>query len=283
MLGIVGGVLMALLTPLVAWRTHSPEVVGPLMLLAVNSCISGIPVVPLVKLSIDLRFTMVARLNTITAILATTTSMVLAIRGFGPYALVFPVLLTSIVMSIVTVRAAHLRRRIWPSWTRCAVVLGSGWRIALSVVLFQIVWQCDYLILGMRRSQEEVGIYFFAFQLSAQTLVILTQNLAGVLLPILGHLSGDSTRQIDGFVRAARFLCAVGIPFCFLQAAVASPFLRLIWHEKYVDAIPAFQALSVGSAFRLLGVTGANLLLAQGRFNSYLACARSVQSGLLLW
>src|SRR5947209_5773858 len=158
-LGVLAAVATIVSVPLVARVTHSPGVVGPLLLLSLNNLIVGPTLVPFAKFSIDLRFILVARLNTALTIITTCVSIGLALRGFGPYALVLPLLLGSIIRSVTTFWLAPIRMTRWPAWSRWRVMLGDGWRMSLGLMFFHVVWQCDYLILGMRRSQEQVGIY----------------------------------------------------------------------------------------------------------------------------
>ncbi|HEX4792957.1 MAG TPA: oligosaccharide flippase family protein [Humisphaera sp.] len=282
-LEMVLGFICVIVTGLMCavWSAKSTGVIGPLMLMSFGYWITAPAAVPFAKLSMDLRFVLIARLNTLMTIASTVASIVLAILGFGPYALVLPILLAAILRASAGFFLSPVKILRQPHWSRWRVMLGDGWKLTLTFLLFQVVWQCDYLVLDATNSVEQVGIYFFAFQLSSQMLTLLSQSLAGVLLPVLGHLRGDSTRQLSGFLRAARYLCAIGIPLCFLQAGVADPLLRVIWHEKWVEAIPALQALSIGTAFRLLGVPSTSLLIAQGRLNAYLISAAISAIGFL--
>src|SRR5439155_9904086 len=85
----------------------------------------------------------------------------------------------------------------------------------------------------------------------------------------------EPARQLQGFLRAVRALAAVAVPVCVLQAAVAGPVVRLIFSPradpgKWYAAIPVLQVLSLGMAFKAVGMPTSNLLQAQGRFKLYL-------------
>lgn len=281
-LALAAGLLTLASAPLVAYLADSQTAKGLMAVLALSTLLSGPSLVPFTKLAIDLRFVLMARMNTAFTVISTIASIILAIGGAGPYAVVLPVLLGSISRMIVGAWLVPMKWESRPAWTRCRVMLADGWKMMLSLFFFQIIWQCDYLILGVFHSQEQVGIYYLAFSLSTQALTLLSQNLGGVLLPVLGHMSGESARQTEGYVRAIRYLCVLGIPLCFAQAAVAEPLLKLIWRDKWIDAIPALQALSIGSAFRLLSFPSASLLMAQGRMTTYLVNAAISSMAFLL-
>lgn len=269
-LGLLSGLTTVLMIPVVAWATDSPGVGGPLLLLALSAVVTAPATVSYVKLSIDLRFVFIARLNTAMAVASSVLSVLIAMQGFGPYAMVMPVVVVNALRMVLGLWLAPVRWTLLPRWSRCQVMLGDGWKMMLSLFFFQVVWQCDNLILGVFHTEQQVGIYFFAFYLSAQTLSMLSNNLASVLLPILGRMSGNQQRQNQGLIQACRYLCAIGLPLCFIQAAVGGPLLRVVWQDRWVSAIPAFQALSIGWAFRLIGLPSVSLLQAQGRLNAYL-------------
>jgi PST family polysaccharide transporter len=111
-----------------------------------------------------------------------------------------------------------------------------------------------------------VGVYYFAFNLSLQTAMLLALNLDAVLMPVLSKLKDDVPRQRDAFLSAARAVALVGVPVCFLQAAVAGPAIRLVFDPKWYGAVHVLQVLSVGMALRVVTHPAQTLMRAQGRF-----------------
>jgi len=126
----------------------------------------------------------------------------------------------------------------------------------------------DYISLGIFHSKPIVGIYYFAYNLSLQTIVLFAVNLEGVLFPTLSKLTDDLPRQRQGFVNAARVLAIVAIPICFLQAALSAPLIHAIFPAKWLPAIPVLTVLCIGMAFRSVGFPSFSLMQAQGRFKA---------------
>jgi len=133
-----------------------------------------------------------------------------------------------------------------------------------------VIGQGDYLVLGWVYEDKRVlGIYYFAFNLSLQTLVLLLPNLDAVLLPTLSKLQAQPERQRSVFMLMARAIAFFAFPICFLQAALADPGIRAVFGPKWFDAIPPFAILSIGMAFRTSGWAIHSLLPAQGRYGLY--------------
>jgi PST family polysaccharide transporter len=110
------------------------------------------------------------------------------------------------------------------------------------------------------------GDYYFAFNLSMTTTTLLVGNMGSVLMPALCKLQDDPKRQTTAALNAFSAISLLALPVSFMQAAASGPILRLIWHDKWLTAVPILEVLSIGMAFQVLGVPGNCLLTAQGRF-----------------
>jgi PST family polysaccharide transporter len=145
------------------------------------------------------------------------------------------------------------------------MVADSGMLIAI-MALYAVTSQGDYIILGRMYPAEVVGLYFWAFALSTQSVQMIAQNLAVVLFPSLSRLKDEPARLRGGFVRTLRVLAIVSIPACFLQAALARPAVELLFDARWQEGIVLVQILSVGWALFSTAYVSDSLLKAQGRF-----------------
>jgi PST family polysaccharide transporter len=141
----------------------------------------------------------------------------------------------------------------------------------LSEFFWLLILQGDYMMLGLFHNTTVVGIYYFAFNLSVQTAMVVGENLINVLFPTLSQLQSDPRRQTRAYLNAARLLATVGIPMCLLQAAVADPAIRLLVGAKWIPSIHVLEMLSCAIALSMVGNTAASMLKAQGRFRLLLA------------
>jgi hypothetical protein len=158
---------------------------------------------------------------------------------------------------------------------RCRYLLGDSLLMLAARTFGACILIGDYLSLGLFHPKPVVGIYYFAYQLSLQTIVFFALNLEGVLFPTLSKITDDLARQRLGFVNAARVLAVIAIPACFLQAALAAPLIQGIFPAKWVPSIAVIQVLCLGMAFRSVGYPSFSLIQAQGRFKTF-----SIVSGI---
>jgi len=267
-LGFLTAAVMCGASPLVARYYREPRLVGLLNLIGVGAIVGSLGTIPAALLQIRLKFRFQAALALGTALLTTLLNILMAWRGWGAYSLVAPMVLVNGVRVMVIWIAAHHPIRCKLYLRRWRFLVGGGGTILLTQLFFMAVYNGDYLILGARypNEKEVVGQFYFAYNLSLQAQVLLTFNMAGILFPALARLAGDPQRQTQAYLRAARLLAVIGVPACFLQGAVATPGMHLLFQSKWDPAIPIVQVLSVVMAIRVVGLTYFNYAQAQGRF-----------------
>jgi O-antigen/teichoic acid export membrane protein len=271
-LGFVAAIVMAAMAPVVAQVFKEPRLVGLLDVVAAGSVLGALGTVPSALVQIKLRFRFQAVLAMLSSGLIQSLSMILAWRGFGPYSFIVPNAVWNGVSTALLWWAApnriswRVKLRRWP------LLFPDSSAILLIAVLWAIVNQGDNLLLSWFHRNDPpsagdtTGIFWFAFNLSWQTLVLLTLNLGSVLFPSLTKLQYERPRQMQAFLRGARLLAMIAVPLCFLQAVAAAPAFHLVFKPKWYPAIPVMQALCLGMAIRAVGLIAPGLNMSQGRF-----------------
>jgi PST family polysaccharide transporter len=255
---------------------------GLLVFLALTSPLMTIHLVPLSRLESDLRFRQVAFVNTLSGASATMLAVLCAALGLGAFSLIVPRAVVALGSAAALFWIAKPRIRWSIDAARWSYLLSGGGLLLLSSLAALIVSYGDYAVVGRLLGTGAVGLYYFAFGLSTQTGVLLTDNLGRVLLPTLSGLLGQpELRQRAAFVRSCRLLALLGVPLCLLQAAVAGPLVRLLFGPRWAAAIPILQLLSVGMTGQLLSMPSQTLLKAQGRLRTLLVVS-TVAAGCFL-
>jgi O-antigen/teichoic acid export membrane protein len=265
-LGFVACLLTLAAIPLGTWMYGNSSLKGLLILLGVSTPISSLTTVPTAKLQSDMRFSAIAKLGWIEGILTTVLTVMFAAMHFGAYSFALPRPIISTVLAIINWWIAPSPVRLNPQLRRWKFLIGDTMTLLLLTLAFTAISQGDYMMLGLFRGAADVGIYFFAFNLSTQTVQLLGLNLINVLFPALSKLQGDPGRQTRAYLQALGVLTSVGIPLCMLQAAAAKPFMHLMVASKWYPAIHVLEVLSVAMSLNLVVGTSYSLFKAQGRF-----------------
>jgi len=264
--GVVAGGLMFVLAPIAADMLNSPGLTELILILAIATPFKALWLVPQAALSIDLRFDLIAIVNTGAIVLQMGLTIVLATQGFGAQSFVLPALVVNPLIAVVLYGLTRPPLHWTPEFRKWPGIAKASGLLILATVFSKGVFQGDYLVLGAFYTEETVGIYYMAFALSVQSIMLLANNVTSTLFPILSKLKEQANRQRVAFLRAARVATLVVVPVSFLIAATAEPVIRLLLDEKWVEAIPIIQILSIGMVLRVLDGMAYAHLNAKGEF-----------------
>jgi PST family polysaccharide transporter len=275
-IGVIGCSLIALSAPIAAAlygreQAARDELFWMLIMLAPSSLANALAIVPRAQLARELRFRLLAAMNLASVTMQRVLTVVLAVLGFGPYSFALPFPVASIVATVFLwwwVRppwAPRLQLRRW------RFLIGDSIRLMTAEFGRALLDQSDYILLGLFRTVDVVGLYTVAFLFSIQTVQLLMLNLNNVLFPAFTKLIDDPTRQYHGFLNAQRILAMLGVSGCLLQAATVEPFAHLVFPVEWAPAIVLMQILSLGMATRMIAGASFALLKSQGRFKTIVA------------
>lgn len=278
-------VVLAIAAPVAARLYADPRLTGLVLVLAAAGLLQSVALVPLAGLQATMRFREGAAITMVDSLGWPFLCILFALLRCGPYSFALPRVVIALVQLVLYWRAYRgrirwdLQLRRWPPLLRDTVSLMG------SQLAYGLLTQADRIGLGLFRGPDVVGLYFFAFTLSTQTVQLLSTNLTSVLLPAFAKLGGDAIRQRSAFLKATQYLAVLGMPLCVLQAALASPAIHLFFASRWAGAIGILQILSVAMAFNVVAGPSWSLIKAQGRFRAFLGyiCAyAAVVSGAVV-
>jgi O-antigen/teichoic acid export membrane protein len=224
------------------------------------------------------RYREFAKVETASAVSSSVASILMAWLGWGAVSVVASPsagIATRAAVSWPMIPRGTVGRPVW-SWiwpiTRRFVPLSTGNYVQ------GVAQLSETAILAASVPPSSVGLFVFAFGLSAQVVGIISNLVSSTVVPILGHLKGDAARQAEGFDRASRLLAAVVVPFLLAQACVAGAVFEAVWPGKWTDAVVVFRVLSIGQVFQFSLSMSQYMMKAQGRFALY-AGVNAVQAG----
>lgn len=273
--GLIAAAATFIAGPLAERAYEAAQLSEVLMILALSAIPTALALVPSAKLTADLRFTSLAATTGLQVILLAVLSIVFAAIHPGPEALAWAKAASATVFCFMLWWLAPTKLKWRAQFRRWKYLFADNTYLFMSKVALLVVSQGDYMILGLMTSEHNVGLYFFAFSLSMQSMALITGNVASVLFPALSKLQHDPRMQMKRFLRASELLAMIGVPACFVQAAVSRPAVELLFDERWHESIPLLQLLSLGMAFRMIGSPGGSLIMAQGRFRALLVLCLS--------
>ena len=232
---------------------------APLQFLAVHG---------MARVGAALQFTEISRIVTRSAFLRYVAVIGLALAGFGVYSLVIPLFVEAVVQVVLTTKLQGPPPSIFGGWFEGLRLYRSQllW-VAVASVTLALSMTGDYAVLSLLETTASVGIYFFAFQLTAAITQPFTMAASSVLVPSFANAS--TTESVgNSFFDAIRLqLAATGFAFGGL-ALVGGTAMDLIWGGRWNAGSVVLIAIAVGTPFRMLNPLVNSLFQARSDFRA---------------
>lgn len=228
-----------------------PEATGVIRLLAVALLISGFSAVPGAILQREFRQDHLLFAEGAAFVLSTTVVVVLALSGFGPWALAWSRIVAHGVSAPLMFFFAKEPFRPGFDRREAREILSFSLPLAGASLLVFTVLNVDYIVVGAILGPVQLGYYLIAFNLSSWPVMAIATTVRSVSMAGFAQLRHDDDGMRQGFGRSLVLLVSLATPACVLLAALAVPLVRFLYGDRWV---PAAAALAVLSALGLLRV-----------------------------
>lgn len=260
-------VLQVLAGVVIAWITGRPE------LLAMIVCLAGIyafmpsGMVQYWLLQREYRMGTVAAISTAQISTDNVLTAILAIMGFGAWAIVLPNLLVAPIWLIGMRRAVTWRRDKTAGYIPLGESSSYCLPILASEILVAVRGHADKVLVGSILGLEALGIYYFAFNAGYGLSSVLTNALAAVSFPHLADPKLAREKLVERFDHA---LTRLALPICAiiaLQALAVFVYVPLLFGAKWEPMTTVVAVLCLSAATRSCFDLSAQLLRAGGMPN----------------
>ena len=263
--------VVTLMLGLVASALYGVDVTLLAAIVALSMPFSALGIVPSMLIRSELAFRRLAWTNVLEIIGIQGLTIVLAYSRAGPYALVVPLPVMSLLKTILL--WALVRPDVNGGWRRVrrGRILIARTTAAFGIGLLQAaIAQGDYIALSLQGSERAVGVYFLAYKLGSQPLVVLSSSLTGVLFPALSRLRTQPGAQTEAIFRAVRMMSLLVMPVAFLQTGLVPDAIHILLPSKWYGSIPVIRILSVGLGIASISWVANTVLTARAGFNAQL-------------
>jgi len=222
------------------------------------------------KLSIDLRFSDVARFDAYSSIVRHSSAAFLAVLGFGVNSFILPLLIVALFEGVYgkyKTQFKLLKRKKLSMYAFKRILNRSRWMIVTGIAI-SLSLQGDYLIIGLFESKDIVGLYFFGFQVTIAISIVISQGMQSVIMPVMSKIKNDPKRQSDAYMKMLFILLMVmSLVACEMYFLAAYP-IDFIWQGKWNEAIPVVQLMSLSLITTVLVPLGKSILESRARWKT---------------
>jgi O-antigen/teichoic acid export membrane protein len=264
----VGGLLCGLTwagSPWAATYFAAPPVRAVLDLLALQFIVAPLATVQGAMLARELQFQRLALREIAATAFGSIVKVVLALLGFGVWSLVYGTLLTMVFNVLLLWTAYRWRPAMRFSRTAFRELFGFGGHLTLSNVLDFVSENVDYFIVGKFLGAAPLGIYTLSYNLVTFPQRKMVSVLSAVTFPTFSRLQHDDAALRRAYLRLVSYVSLASFPMLIGLIIVAPEFIRVVYGEKWIEAILPIQILGGAGIAYALGTTVGSIILPKGR------------------
>lgn len=242
--------IMFLGAPLIADLYDIPESAPLLRVLSVMFLLRGLASTSSFLCQRDMNFRALALIDFAGYFTGSVTSIVLAVWGWGAWALVVGYLVEAAVDSIALlwVRPPPLTLRL--RWKPLRDLLGFGSGQTAAGIANYFANQGDYIIVGRALQAAALGFYTRAYELIRYPSVIFNNIFGTVLFSSFSKLQDDPDRLGQAFRRVLFINGSLLLPMSAGLILLAPEAIRIVMGPGWDQAVLPFQVMAVSMLFR---------------------------------
>jgi len=248
--GLAMSVIFFIGAPVLAHFYETPTLTSLTQLVAWVFLIQSLGQTHYAKFAKDFRFKALAIANITSTFVSGVVAIVLALEGYGVWALAWQVLLAAIGDSTLYWLQSKWRPRFMFSM-QAALEL---WRYSIYLLghtsLNYWLRNADKLVIGKFLGANELGAYARAYSFMLLPLNNIGSVLGRVMFPALAEMQNDIPRFGRLYLMSVQTTALVTFPMMAGMAALADPFVLTLLGDKWVSVIPILQILSFVGLFQ---------------------------------
>ncbi len=207
----------------------------------------------------------IALCNVIQSLFANIITVVLALIGWGVWAIVWPMVLTTPVWIIITWKYQKWRPPNSFTLARWQEITSFGGNLLGVELLGKIRGNLDYLIIGHFLGIDALGMYYFAFNAGLGISLNVINAFNSALFPYFCEVQTQLTRLKERFWSSLKKTYIIIGPLIALQCGLAPLYVPIIFGEKWQPAIPILILICLSALAIPLGSSSSYLVNAVGK------------------
>lgn len=260
---VIYGVVFAA-APLFA-QIYDNQMITPVMrILALTMPIGALAMVQNASISRNLEFKKFFYASLIGQVIAAVLGIVMAYKGFGPWALVAQTILSTVANTFVMFCLVSWHPRFMFSIERFKILFSYAWKKSAAGFVGTLCDQLKGYLIGGKYTTADLAYFNRGEGLPDMFRNNIAGTIDAVLFPALSRLNGDTEAVKRGMRRAMMTSSYVLSPIFLGLGAISDKIIPLLYTEKWAPAIPFMQVACATSCIIVLNRANLESILAIG-------------------
>ena len=261
---LMTGVLW-LIAPFVAKFYQLEELTPILRLLSFRLILGAFGAVQRSILTRKMLFKRLFKVSLPSTLIGGAVAIVMALQGYGAWALVVQALIQSLIMSLALWFHSDWHPKLIFDLQCLKKMFPYSSRLAFSSFIHQGFLNIYILVIGKAFSVADLGYFHRARSLQRLPIENVQSILGRVTFPLFSSIQDDLPRMKRGMSKALQLSSICIFPGMALLAAIATPLIVVLIGVKWLPSVPYLKWLCLFGAMFPLHSMNVNLLSAIGR------------------
>ncbi len=280
-LGVALSMLLFLTAPLVGDLFSIPQSVDVIRGISLLFAIRGFSTIPRMLAQRAMRFRASTIAETAAFMVGSAVSIVLALGGAGPWALVAGYLVEEVLATLMFMKIEAVPLTLRIDRIRLRELLGFGSRQTAGQVMGSLGNNVDNFVVAHWLGATQLGFYTRAYDLIRLPSIAFGTIVGTVLFPAFARIKDDRARLADHYRRVAFANALVLLPASAGLIVLAPEAIRVLMGEGWEAAILPFRVLAIAMLARTSQRLSALVATAAGRAGA-IAIAYTLYSAAVL-
>lgn len=264
----IGAILYTALffaAPWIAEIYNKPLLTPVFRVMGITLMIDAVKAVLYAYVSGQLQFKKFFFATLVGTVLSATVGVMMAMRGYGPWALVAQKMISSIADTLVLMVSSRFRVLLKVSLSRIKELFRYGWKIFAATLISTAYDQMNPLIIGLRFTMEDLAFYSKGQQFPLALNGCMDGALTSVLFPVMSKVQDDPQKVLGYTRRFIRTVSYIVFPVMVGFMAVSDSFVRVLLTEKWMPASIYIKIFCITYAFNIVQTGNLQTIRAIGR------------------
>lgn len=217
------------------------------------------------KVSHDMQFRNFFFATIIGTVISSVIGIVMALQGFGPWALVAQQMSNSVIDTMVLFSTTKFRFVFAISFRRFKGLFKYSWKLFIASVVSTVYDEAKPLIVGLKFTAADLAFYNKGASFPGLLNSTVSNTLSGVLFPALSKLQDDKNALLSAVRRYIKVSSFIIFPLMTGLFVVSDTFVRVILTEKWLPIVPFMQIFCFCYMFELVQTGNLQVFKAMGR------------------
>lgn len=263
-------IVLFIAAPAISRFFDEPQLIPVLRVLSIVIIINSFGLIQRTLLIKKIDFKTQTKINVISSLVSGIIAIIFAYLGFGVWSLVIHNLIMQFIQSLMLSLSNRWIPSLVFSVDSFRRLFGFGWKLLLSGLIDTFYKNIYYVVIGKIFSATSLGYFANAQKIRNALSQSITTSVQKVSYPVLSSIQDESIRLKKGYQKIVKNSVFITFPIMIGLAAVAEPFVMIVFGEKWMNSIPYLRILCFAGMLFPLQAINLNILQVKGRSDLFL-------------